>query len=72
MGYALRERQCSDCSIVITGHLPPVAEVRCITCAIKRASDAAYQMARKSGPNYDRWLRTRGPEGRPRLSIDGG
>lgn len=37
-----------------------------ILCAIQNSCDAAKQMALKSGPYYDRWLETRGPQGRPR------
>lgn len=45
-------------------------------CGILEASDAARQMANKSGPYYERWLETKGRYGRPRgvttpfLTID--
>lgn len=66
MVYAVRERECSDCGAVVKGRFPLSKPVQCIDCAIKRQISAAKQMAARSGPYYDQWLKTRGPKGRPR------
>lgn len=68
MGYAVRERKCDTCPTVVKGRIPPSGEFHCVECNIKHAADAAIQMANKCGPAYDKWLETRGPQGRPRNS----
>ena len=65
MVYAVRERKCDRCPTVVKGRIPPGGEFLCIECAIDKAKRAAIEMAQKSGPAYDRWLTTRGPQGRP-------
>lgn len=72
MVYAVRTRNCADCGQEVTGRLPMVKDIRCIACAITRAANAAREMAAKSGPAYDRWLETRGPQGRPRAEQQSG
>lgn len=42
-----------------------------IGCSMRVAEEAAAQMAAKSGPHYEKWLRSAGPQGRNRYS-DGG
>lgn len=66
MVYAVRSRKCDDCPTVVMGRIPPTGPFLCIECAIAKAARAAMEMANKSGPAYDRWLETRGPQGRPR------
>lgn len=66
MVYAVRERECAGCPTIVKGRIPATGDVWCITCSLDRGKDAALQMAQKSGPYYDRWLATRGPQGRPR------
>ena len=65
MPYAYRERKCAKCPTIVKGHLPPTKDILCIECAVKNAMQAAVQLANKSGPYYDRWLASRGPQGRP-------
>jgi len=67
MPYAIRTRTCACCGELTTGRYPPFKDVHCLNCNTGHMKDAARQMAAKSGPYYDRWLRTRGPLGRPRL-----
>lgn len=64
--FAARWRICSQCHKPMHGRLPPLTDVYCVTCKLDRAKDAAFSMANKTGPYYDAWLRTRGPQGRPR------
>lgn len=66
MVYAVRTRECADCGCEVKGRIPATGDVRCLECNIGRACEAAKQMAAKSGPYYDQWLATRGPQGRPR------
>lgn len=42
----------------------------CLNCGIKHSVIAASEMANKSGPAYDKWLETAGPQGRPRGKTD--
>ena len=37
-------------------------------CGLRRAEDAARQMAAKAGPYYDRWLASNGPRGTNRYT----
>lgn len=66
MVYAVRERKCDNCPTIVKGRIPPSGPLQCIECAIAKAGSAAMQMANKSGPAYDKWLTTRGPQGRPK------
>jgi hypothetical protein len=66
MVYKQRWRKCSTCGAWTHGTYPAKAPVGCTACNLANAKDAALQMANKSGPHYDRWLATRGPQGRPR------
>lgn len=66
MGYAMRTRACSVCGQLVTGRLPPTAEIRCAECGISVLVAHIAQMAARCGPGYDRWKRSAGPMGRPR------
>lgn len=70
MVYAVRSRKCDGCTTVVKGRIPPGGEFLCIECAIAKAIRAATEMANKSGPAYDRWLKSPGPKGRPRTKPD--
>lgn len=66
MPYAERTRNCTRCGVPFTASMKATGPVYDINCAIQNAIDAATQMRNKSGPYYDAWVRTRGPQGRPR------
>lgn len=38
---------------------------RCLECAIARAIEYQESMRSHSGPDWERWLATAGPQGRP-------
>lgn len=63
--WARRWRFCKDCNAPMFDRFPPLKDVWCLECRIKRARESAIQLSNKSGPYYDRWLATRGPQGRP-------
>lgn len=65
MAYAFRWRNCKGCRKWFYARSPNHGDVWCMTCRIGRAENAARDMAHKSGPYYDRWLNSRGPQGRP-------
>jgi hypothetical protein len=67
MPYAERTRKCHRCGKPFTARMKATGPVYGINCAIQNSIDAAIQMANKSGPYYDRWLETSGPQGRPRV-----
>jgi len=66
MVYKERTRECARCGGQVKGRIPVNGDVFCLTCNLDNAKEAALQLANKSGPYYDRWLATRGPQGRPR------
>lgn len=56
---------CLDCGEQIVKRIARPGDMLCTNCALTRATLAAYQMATKSGPAWDKWLATNGPRGRP-------
>lgn len=66
MSYKMRTRKCSTCSNLVTGRIPLNGLVRCVDCGIKVAEQAARDMYNRDGQWYARWLKSAGPQGRPR------
>lgn len=56
---------CKDCGRTITKLELSKLRLICADCGEDRARRAAIEMATKSGPAWDRFLLSRGPQGRP-------
>jgi hypothetical protein len=54
---------CKDCGRTVTKLELSKPRLVCEDCGTERARRAAYEMATKSGPAWDRFLLSRGPEG---------
>lgn len=67
--YALRP--CDNCGVVGNHRKRGNGAFYCFECGIVRAVTAAAQMRDRSGPFYDAWLASPGPQGMPRGARGG-
>lgn len=60
-----KQMPCRDCGDPVTVNAQTVNAPRCYQCGLAAHADQIRQMAAKSGPYYDEWLRRGGAIGRP-------
>ena len=59
-----KEMPCKECNRPVIVNAQTVNPPTCYDCGMARAQDQMRQMHEKSGPFYEAWLRTNGPNGR--------
>lgn len=65
MGNWIYKFNCAVCGVYTERYMSSRQTKQCYECGLETARRAAYEMATKKGPAWDRFTQSRGATGRP-------